>query len=93
LVSLYKQLLPQYCHFDEGEIFVSSSTKISNLLNGVSREDFSSVEMTKNTRKDKTHQLKALIKTKTSKIAPIEAVSFFAFSAKKIQVDSGTKGL
>ena len=35
------------CHFDGGEIFVSSSTKIEELLHGVSREDFSFVEMTK----------------------------------------------
>jgi hypothetical protein len=37
-------------------------------------------------------QLKDLLKTEISKIAPIEAVSFFAFSAKKIQVNSGTTG-
>ncbi|MBE8726236.1 hypothetical protein C4F50_14965 [Flavobacterium sp. KB82] len=41
-----------YCHFDEGEIFVSSSTIKVNLC-GVSYEDFSFVEMTNQTQKKK----------------------------------------
>ncbi|AXB58181.1 hypothetical protein HYN86_16935 [Flavobacterium fluviale] len=38
------------CHFDEGEIFVSSSTIKVNLC-GVSCGDFSFVEMTNKTQK------------------------------------------
>ncbi|WP_207621564.1 hypothetical protein [Flavobacterium sp. AJR] len=34
-------------HFDEGEILASNSTKIGDFDNGVSRGDFSFVEMTK----------------------------------------------
>ncbi|MFC0779550.1 hypothetical protein ACE01P_15665 [Flavobacterium sp. HJSW_4] len=34
------------CHFDEGEISARSSTKIGAFRNGVTRGDFSFVEMT-----------------------------------------------
>jgi len=48
--------------------------------------------MTKKPYNDKPPQPKPLLKTKISNLAPIAAVSFFAFSAKKIQANSGTKG-
>jgi len=44
--SVFLFYLHIVCHFDEGEISTSNSTKIGNILYGASREDFSFVEMT-----------------------------------------------
>ena len=43
--SSFESDFPQYCHFDEGEIFATSSIQI-NYSYRASREDFSFVEMT-----------------------------------------------
>ena len=45
-VEFLETILKYCCHFDGGEIFARSSTKIDDFYCGVSREDFSFVEMT-----------------------------------------------
>ncbi|GAA3753055.1 hypothetical protein GCM10022422_43440 [Flavobacterium ginsengisoli] len=40
------KVFTQSCHFEEREIFASNSTKIDDILRGVSHEDFSFLEMT-----------------------------------------------
>ncbi len=47
-VEAHVKFIPSLvCHFDEGEISTRSSTKIGELHCGVTREDFSFVEMTR----------------------------------------------
>jgi len=49
------------------------------------------MRLLRSSQRQKHSNQKYLLKIKISNLAPIEAVSFFAFSVKKIQADSVTK--